>query len=94
MKISELEIGEIKDYCGISDDDSDSIILAMQQAALTYIIGYTGLTAAEVDANEMLTVAYLVLINEMFSTRTMTVANDKENPCVKQILSMYSKNYL
>jgi hypothetical protein len=94
MKISELTLGYIKDYCGISDTDSDAIIPAMQKAALDYIVGYTGLTAETVDLNETLTIAYLVLVNEMYSTRTMTVANDKENPCVKQILAMYSNNYL
>lgn len=94
MKISELTLAQIKDYCGISGNDYDALIPVLQASAKAYIIGYTGLSETEVDNNEALTVAYLVLINEMYSTRTNSVQNDKENQCVKQILAMYSKNYL
>ena len=94
MKISDLTVANIKDFLGISDSDSDTLISILSVSAKSYIIGYTGLTSDEIDTHEDITSAYLVLINEMYSTRTNTVQNDKENPCVKQILSMYSKNYL
>ena len=94
MKVSEVTTPIIKDYLGISDTDSDTILTLLKSSALSYIVGYTGLTAAEIDTHEDITTAYLVLINEMFTTRTNTVKDDKENPCVKQILSMHSANYL
>lgn len=94
MKISEVTTENIKEYCGISGSDSDNIIEILKASAKSYIMGYTGLTNDEIDEHEDLTTAYIVLINEMFSTRTNTVNNDKENPCVKQILSMHSVNYV
>jgi len=40
MKISELQNSEIKDFCGISDDDSDRIIEIMKSSAKAFIMGY------------------------------------------------------
>lgn len=96
MKISELTVGIIKDYCGISDDDSDDIIeKVLLPAAREYIKGYTGLTAEQCDEHEDLSIACMVLVNDMFSQRDYTISMHRQvSPTVKTILGMYAVNYL
>lgn len=96
MKISELTAGIVKDYCGISDDDSDDIIeKVLLPAAREYIKGYTGLTAEQCDEHEDLSIACMVLVNDMFSQRDYTISMHRQvSPTVKTILGMYAVNYL
>ncbi len=96
MKISELTSEMVKDYCGISDDDSDDIIgNLLMPAAKAYIMGYTGLTEEELDDHEDLAIAFCVLINDAFNQRDYTISMHRQvSPTVKNILSMYAVNHL
>ena len=96
MKISELTPQTVKDYCGISDDDSDDIIEnVLLPAAREYIKGYTGLTSEQCDEHEDLSIACMVLVNDMYSQRDYTLNIHKQvSPTVKTILGMYAVNYL
>ena len=96
MKISELTDQIIKDFTGISDDDSDDIVgNILMPAAKAYIKGYTGLTDAELDEHEDLTTAMCVLVNDMFTNRDYTISSHRQlSPTVKTILSMYAVNHV
>ncbi|MDE5583720.1 MAG: head-tail connector protein [Ruminococcus sp.] len=96
MKISEITLKTIKDYCGISDNDSDEIIeKVFMPAAKTFITGYTGLSETEINQHEDLATAFMVLVNDMYTQRDYTLNYNKQvNPCVQTILSLYSVNYL
>lgn len=95
MKLSQATLNDIKEYCGISDNDSDVLIQNYgMPAARAFIRDYAELSDAEMDAHEDLTIAYMVLINEMYTQRDYTVNKDNINPTVKTILSMHAKNYL
>ncbi len=96
MKISELTPQIVKDYCGISDSDSDDIIeKALLPAAKAYIIGYTGLTLEQCSEHEDIAIACMVLVNDMFSQRDYTISMHRQvSPTVKTILGMYAVNYL
>ena len=92
MKISELTDEKIKEYCGIDDDST--LLEAYKAAAKQFIIGYTGMTSDELEGHEDLTLAYLVLINDMSYNRDFTVSRDTLNPTVSTLLSLYSKNHI
>lgn len=96
MKMSELTADIVKDYCGISDDDSDNIIeKVLLPAAREYIKGYTGLTAEQCDEHEDISLACMVLVNDMFTQRDYTINSGRQlNPTVKTILDLYAVNYL
>lgn len=96
MKISELTSAMVKDYCGISDDDSDDIVGNMlMPAAKAYIKGYTGLTDEQIDEHEDLAIAFCVLANDMFTQRDYTTSIHRQvSPTVKNILSMYAVNHI
>lgn len=96
MKISEITLEIVKDYCGISDNDSDVIIKnVLMPSAKSYISGYTGLSAEEIDRHDDLATAFLVLVNDMYTQRDYTLSFQKQvNPAVRTILGLYSVNYL
>lgn len=96
MKINEITTEIVKDYCGISDKDSDEMIKkVLMPAAKTFITGYTGLSETEINQHDDLATAFMVLINDMYTQRDYTLNMNKQvNPCVKTILSLYSVNYL
>ena len=95
MTVSEVTAATIKDYCGISDTDSDAIISILMSSAKAYIKGYTSLTDAEIEEHEDITLAYMVLVNDMYTQRDYTLSLHKQvSPTVKNILSMYAKNHV
>lgn len=96
MKISEITLKTVKDYCGISDDDSDELVKnVLIPAAKAYISGYTGLPAEDLDKHEDFGYAMLILVNDMFTGREYTVSlNRQVNPAVKTLLGLHSVNYL
>ncbi len=96
MKISELTAAMVKDFTGISDDDSDNIVEdLLMPAAKAYIKGYTGLTEEQLDEHDDLATAFCVLVNDMFTNRDYTISSHRQlSPTAKTILSLYAVNHL
>ena len=96
MKISDVTKNQAVKFMRIDDltqDDNDLLDIIMP-AAKSFIIGYTALTAEELDEHEDLTIAYLVLIEDMFDNRVLTVNSANLNRTVETILSMHSLNHI
>lgn len=96
MKLSEIPLAVVKDYCGISDGDSDNILeKAVMPSAKAFIRGYTGLSDDEIDKHEDITTAFLVLVYDMYTQRDYILSYQKQvNPCVETILNMYAKYFI
>lgn len=95
MTVSSVTLAMVKEFCGIYDNDSDDLLSALMPAAKSYIMGYTGLTAAEIDEHEDIVYAYCVIINDAFNNRDYTLSSyRKPAPTVENILSMYAVNHL
>lgn len=94
MRLSDTGISEIKDYCGVTDNDSDKILIALRSAAVSFILNQTGLTEDEAEKYEDLSAALLVLIYDMYMNRTYAVDKSAVNPIVQSILSEHSRNLL
>ena len=95
MRVSEVPDSVILDYCGINEAEASDVVNVLKSAAKSFIQGYTGLTAAQVDEHEDLTDAYLILINDMYSQRDYTLSWQKQiNPAAAAILHLYAVNYL
>ena len=98
MKVSELTIPIIANYCRIMDDDvSDSENLsleAMKIAAMSYARSYSGLSDLEMERHEDITIAILTLIADMYDNRSMIVDKNNVNRTAEVILSMHAKNLL
>jgi len=93
VKVSDIRSDVVKDFCGISDEESDGILAVVMPAARAFIRTYTGLTDAEIDEKEELGTAYMALVNDMISSREYSSPSVKNiNPCVKLLLDMNSVN--
>lgn len=94
MKISEVSLSAVKAHCGISDEDSDELLKIYMSAAIKIAADYTGLTEKQLDEYPDITVAYLNMVNEMYSQRLVMTAGTQMNEFQRQILDMHSVNYL
>lgn len=92
MKISELTLDTVKQFLRVEHTEDDGLIGATLTAATAYALSYTGLTAEEADGLPDLTIALLVLCSEMYENRRASVETDRENPVVRTILGMHSRN--
>ena len=98
MKVSELTQAVVADYCRIIIEDQTEpellVLDAMIKAAKQYCIGYTGLTEAELDDHEDITVAVLVLVSDMYDNRQMQVDKSSVNRTADTILGMHCVNWI
>lgn len=94
MKISEVTITDLKEYANVDHALDDKLFQMILMATKSYIKNYTGLTLEKIDEKEDLTIALMILANEMYDNRAYTVENDKANKIVNSILDMYSINLL
>lgn len=94
MKLSEISRAQIKDFCGISGDESDDMLDVISAGTRSFIAAYTGISAEELDGYADISMAFLVLVNEMFTNRTLTVDSANLNPYARQILDLHCRNLL
>lgn len=94
MKISEVSLSAVKAHCGISGEDSDELLGIYMDAAKKLCADYTGLSKERLDEFPDITVAYLNMVNEMYSQRLVMTAGTQMNEFQRQILDMHSVNYL
>lgn len=96
MIVSQVTINEVKKFgknedLGNIDDWLFEIILP---SAKSFIRSYTGLSEILIDQYEDITLALLVICNEMYEKREYTVDKDKINPIAKTILDLHPRNLL
>lgn len=106
MIISELTIYNIAEHLHENPDEitgeTRTLLSAMQDAAVSYVKAYTGLSDEpldeseddwkKLDAHEDLTIAVLMLISDMYDNRSMTVDQSHPNMTVQTILNMHCIN--
>ena len=86
MKFSQITVDEVVEYCNAYESDK-KILNIILVAAKSHIKGITGRTEEDLDELEDVTIAVLILCNEMFE-------NNKVNLVVDSIINKYSINLL
>lgn len=66
----------------------------LKTAAVHFCTGYTGLTEEELDEHEDITVAYLMLIGDLYDNRQMQIDKNTMNKTAETILNLYCVNLL
>lgn len=97
MKVSDVTLQNVMDFLRLDTptEIEQAEITAMMTAAKNYIVGYTGLTLEEIDEHEDITIAYQVLIADMFDNRNNQIEKPTYvNRTVQSILSLYRVNLL
>ena len=102
MKISELSADDVVRYLRLDDTgEVGNEIINIMDAAKHYIASHTGLSIKKtnddapcIDDHDDLTMAYLVLCQDMFDHRTMDADGAGANRTVETILGMHTRNLL
>lgn len=97
MKVSEVTLQNAMDFLRIDypTEIEEAEVTAMMAAAKNFIVGYTGLTLEELDEHEDITIAYEVLIADMFDNRNNQIEKPTYvNRTVQSILNLYRVNLL
>lgn len=93
--MSEIRIKTIVEYLRLEDGQySDNELNIMLDAAKSFVQSQTGLSKEEIDTHEDISIAILVLVQDLFENRTMYVEKSNVNKVVDSILSMYRTNFL
>ncbi len=98
MKISEITLDTIATYlklniCDLEEKERSELEM-IKAGALAFVKSYTGYTIDELDKEEDITIATMVLIQDMYDDRTLLEDKDKVNLVLKSILGMHTNNLL
>ena len=88
MKFSEVDVEIVKEYANAYDEDS-GLLKIILEGAKSRVKSYTGLSD-----HEDITIALLVICNEMFENRVYSADSSKANILISSILDSYSQNLL
>lgn len=94
MLISEVTIADLKGYANCYHDLDDSLFSAILLGARAFLASYTGKPIEELDDHEDLTIALLILSNEMYDNRMVHVESNKVGFVIKQLLDAHCINLL
>ena len=99
MKLSTVTVKQTAEFLRLEDEEyDDGLLTGIMAAARAYIAGYTGIPAEgegeTLDDHEDITVAFLVLCQDMYDNRTLYVDSANVNLAVQSILDMHSVNLL
>lgn len=92
MKIKDLKDEQIRQYLRLNEDDN--LLDIFKQSALSYIKSYTGLSEKDINNNDDITMAYLVLISDFYDNRQYTQDRNYSNKSVDTILGMHCINFI
>ena len=93
MVMSAITVQNVAAYLRL-DDATDTLLPDILTAAKQYVISYTGQTAAALDTFPDVSIAVMVLCQDMYDNRSMYVDNNNVNRVVNTILDMYRINFL
>lgn len=94
MMISELTITDLKQFANVYHDLDDSLFTAILAGAKQFIATYTGKSVDDLDQHEDLTIALLILSNEMYDNRMVHIESNKVGFVIKQLLDSHATNLL
>lgn len=89
-----MTISDLKSYVNVYHNEDDNLFTAILIAAKTFVAGYTGLSAENLDKSEDLTMAVYILASELYDNRAYNVEAVKVNPVIETLLNMHSVNLL
>lgn len=96
MKVSEMTVSDIVEYCRIEEPSpaDNTFISQAIEAAKAYIRSYTGLDNASIDEHEDFVIVVYVLTQDMYDNRSLYTDSKSLNNTVETILGMHSVNLL
>lgn len=93
MKVSEITLDVLKEYCGVCGDEDNIVLSSCLSSARKQAESYTGLTVDELDEYEDITIAVLTIANDNYIFR-FNQSGSGLNKSAEFILSMHSRNLI
>ena len=95
-KVSDITVTDVTDYLRISEvtDEDTSLLTTALNVAKQFVMSYTGLDDAGVDAHEDLVIVIYVLCQSMYDDRTYYVDKSNINNVVESILNLHCTNFM
>lgn len=93
MKVSEITLDVLKEYCGVCGDEDNIVLSSCLSSAKKQAESYTGLTAADLDEYEDITMAVMIMANDNYIFR-FNQNGVGLNKSAVDILSLHSRNLL
>ena len=72
----------------------ETLLCGILEAAKSYCLSHTGLTAEEAEAYPDIALAALTIAADLYDNRSMTVGEDTVNPVISAILGAHARNLL
>jgi uncharacterized phage protein (predicted DNA packaging) len=98
MKVSEIKLSDLLKQCRLEADylaeGETEYLENLKKAAIEYVKSFTGLSLAQLEEHEDITIAVLVLVSDMYDNRQVYVDRNNTNRTVDTILNMYRVNFL
>ncbi len=98
MKISEITVEKLAEFQGLDFQTMTAGEIDEQLGFLTaakqFIENYTGLDAQQIDIHEDLTIAAMLLVQDMSDNRSVYVDKNNLNHVLQTILNFHSVNLL
>ena len=96
MKVSDMTVNDIVEYCRIAEPSEDDLRFISQamEAAKAYIRSYTGLDNDRIDLHEDFIIVLYILVQDMYDNRSLYTEGKALNNTVETILGMHSVNLL
>lgn len=96
MKVSDMTVNDIVEYCRIAEPSEDDLRFIPQamEAAKAYIRSYTGLDNDRIDDHEDFVIVVYILVQDMYDNRSLYTEGKALNNTVETILGMHSVNLL
>ena len=98
MKVSEIKLSDLLKQCRLEADylaeGETEYLENLKKAAIEYVKSFTGLSLAQLEEHEDITIAVLVLVSDMYDNRQVYVDRNNNNRTVDTILNMYRINFL
>lgn len=94
--VSQITYSDLADYIRLDEvtTDDQNTLTTLLSAAKSYIVGYTGLTMAELDDFPEFVDAVFVLVQDMWDNRALYVDKSNINKVVETILGLHAVNLL
>lgn len=95
-KVSDITASDCAEYIRLPDPDSNDLVTLnnLIQVAKEYIKQYTGRNAVEIDSFQDMVIVVLVLVQDMWDSRTLYVDTTNLSFVVDTILHSHAVNLL
>ncbi len=94
MKVSEIKVDDVKKYLRITEDEDDNLLELILKSAKSYIKGQVGIDDKEIDTYPDLTVAVLIICQDLYDNRSVYVDKNNLNRTVDNIIFMHRGNLI